>query len=289
MIIVELMGGLGNQLFQYAMGRSISLKNKARFRIDLSFFENYEWHEYSLEPFNIKAAIATKEQCEALKKRHNSIANKVLRNTINKGHVFVKEKSILYNAAYKKITDPAYLHGYWQCERYFRDYTDVLRRDLQINIPPSPANAVILEEIGKSNAVSLHIRRGNYVTVPLFNSILGTCSLEYYARGMEHISKRVSNPVFYVFSDDISWAKENLKGNYSFVFVDINDAKHDYEDLRLMQNCKHHIIANSTFSWWGAWLNPSTDKIVIAPAKWFADPEKNKTAAYLVPGNWTKF
>lgn len=289
MIVVQLTGGLGNQLFQYAMGRTLASFNQVELKLDLSFFKTYEWHAYSLSPFAINEIHASESECDQLRQAHTSFANRVLRKTIGKGNYISYEKNLLYNPVYKKITSPTYLVGYWQCEKYFKEYETLIREEFQVKIPPSIVNKDLLNKIESgNNAVSLHIRRGNFVNVPVVNAVHGTSSLAYYEDAMNYVSERVSNPVFYVFSDDIAWAKANLMGSRSFVYVDINDAAHDYEDLRLMQRCQHHIIANSTFSWWAAWLNPSPDKIVIAPAVWFADAEKNKEAKDIVPPSWIR-
>ncbi len=289
MIIVQLTGGLGNQLFQYAMGRSLSVRLNTEFKIDKSFFKDYEWHDYSLDPFNLKCGEADADEIDIILKRRAVKTERIITKLTGRLTGVITENSLLYDPKYKKITSPAYLKGYWQCAKYFDDTESVIRQDLQIKIPPSLENSGILKRISETNSVSLHIRRGNYVNVAEVNSVHGTCSMDYYQEALRYIKQRVANPVFYVFSDDIAWAKANLTGNDNFVFIDVNDAAHDYEDLRLMQHCKHHIIANSTFSWWGAWLNTSSEKIVIAPSKWFADEEKNKTASAIIPDNWVRF
>lgn len=287
MIIVHLMGGLGNQLFQYSFGRNIALKNNCELKLDISSYENYEWHEYSLAPFNVEATIASTHEIKKLHEKHNRLFNKILRKTINKGIIKYIEKSISFNDEYLHIQSPAFLSGYWQSEKYFIENKSIITNELTIKVPASDENQKLLNDINNCNAVSLHIRRGNYVSVKEFNQVLGTCSLEYYASAIKYIEERLPNPVFYVFSDDITWAKQNLLSEHKFVFVDINDAKHDYEDVRLMQHCKHHILANSTFSWWGAWLNKSPEKIIIAPEQWFQG-EKNKDSLHLVPENWIR-
>jgi hypothetical protein len=288
LIIVQLTGGLGNQMFQYAMGRVLAIENKVELKLDLSFFKNYEWHAYSLSPFSIQETFATESECDYLRQKHVSIVNRVLRKTIRKGNYVAYEKNLLYDVAYKKITSPAYLVGYWQCQKYFKEHEALIREEFKLKVPPSTANKELLQEIESGNAVSLHIRRGNFVNVPVVNAVHGTSSLAYYEEAMKYISERVTDPVFYVFSDDIAWAKANLTGSRKFVFIEGNDAAHDYEDFRLMQRCKHHIIANSTFSWWAAWLNPSPGKMVIAPRQWFADVEKNKEASDIVPERWIR-
>ncbi len=287
MVIVQLMGGLGNQMFQYSFGRSIALKNKCDLKLDLSTYENYEWHEYSLSPFNIKATIANQSEIDVLLQKHDHFINKVLRKTMNLGQVKIIEKNIAFNPDYLHIKAPVFLSGYWQSENYFIENKHIIENELNINIPASIDNQRLLDDINTCNAVSLHIRRGNYVSVTEFNNVLGTCSLDYYDSALHFISEKIENPVFYVFSDDILWAKENLNSDHNFIFVDINDAKHDYEDLRLMQHCKHNIIANSTFSWWAAWLNNFQDKIVIAPKQWFRG-EKNIDSLHLIPENWIR-
>lgn len=288
MVIVQLMGGLGNQLFQYAMGRNLAMKWNTVLKLDVSSYEGYEWHDYSLSPFNIDAAFATAEEVAHLVKLHGSFINRVLRKTTGKGAFAVHERSMLFDSQYLKIKPPIFLSGYWQSEKYFEQSASKIRQEFKIKIPPSEENARLLEDIKNNNSVSLHIRRGNYISVPEFNKVLGTCSLEYYDKAISYLSSRMKDPVFYIFSDDIPWARANLRSEFRMNFVEINDATHDYEDIRLMQHCRHHIIANSTFSWWGAWLNDSPQKIVIAPKQWFVEFEKNKAAETLIPAGWVK-
>jgi hypothetical protein len=175
-----------------------------------------------------------------------------------------------------------YLAGCWQSERYFKDIEDVIRREFTVKIKPDANNERTTALINSVNAVSLHIRRDDYVT----NQRHGTCALAYYQQAVEIISRKVSSPYFFVFCDDILWAKENLKLKYPTVFISHNDAAKDFEDLRLMTQCSHHITANSTFSWWGAWLNKKYDKIVIAPGKWFNDEGINTKD--LIPEGWIR-
>ncbi len=288
MIIVQLTGGLGNQLFQYAMGRSIASRNNTTLKLDINFFKTYEWHDYSIGPFCINEVIASEEDFRQINAVNNTVINKIKRKVFGSEPVMIHERDMLFNPAYLGIKDPAYLFGYWQCEKYFKDNEAILRNEFRIKPAPSPANAALLEKINTTQAVSLHIRRGNFVSVDAVSKTHGTCSMEYYAAAVEKILSVCSNPVFYVFSDDIPWAKENLSIGQPCFFVDINDDKTDYEDLRLMSSCQHHIMANSTFSWWGAWLNNKPGKVVVAPKQWFADEEKNKMTRDLIPGSWLK-
>lgn len=278
---------MGNQLFQYAYGKALSKKNNCELKLDVSTFEHYEWHEYSLKPLSIDVKLASKIEIEILKGQNLSLINRIKRKIFTKS-AFIQEESLLFNPAYLEVKDPAYLAGYWQSEKYFLSAQDEVRRDFHIRIPPSLLNQGLLTKVKACNAVSLHIRRGNYVQIDFVNKVHGTCSIDYYERAVELISTKISNPIFFIFSDDIAWARENLNLRYEMNFVDINDAKTDYEDLRLMSSCKHHILANSTFSWWGAWLNESAEKIVIAPETWFADKGNNDQTTDLIPAGWIR-
>lgn len=286
--IVHIMGGLGNQLFQYAYGRSLAVKFSADLYLDDSFFADYEWHDYSLKPFHLQAAMASAADCAALKKQPAGLLFRIRRKLGWAHDSFVEEAGLQYNEVYQSVRPSAYVSGYWQSEKYFVDIADLIREDFRIVIAPSAANAAMLQQIKQSNAVALHIRRGNFVNVPEVNKVHGTCSPEYYAAAIAYITERVKDPVFYIFSDDLGWAKAHLNMQYPAVFVDLNDAAHDYEDLRLMQHCRHQITANSTFSWWGAWLNNNPTKIVVAPKQWFADPIKNAQTKDLVPESWVR-
>jgi hypothetical protein len=136
--------------------------------------------------------------------------------------------------------------------------------------------------------VSVHIRRGDYVTNSHTNAVHGTCSLEYYENAINYISEKVKAPHFFVFSDDYKWALENFKNRSYPVTCISNNADKNYEDLTLMYNCKHHIIANSSFSWWGAWLNPNEDKIVIGPKQWFKSKKQSTDTKDVMPKEWVK-
>jgi hypothetical protein len=287
MIIVSLTGGLGNQLFQYAFGKYLAISNNSKLKLDVSSYENYEWHDYSLSPFCIDEIFATTEECDNYKGIGLNIFQKLYRKVRGLNYLLV-EDNFQFNPNYKLQTSPIYLNGYWQSENYFKEIESKLRNDFSFKIPPSKNNEVLIEKMHQENAVSLHIRRGNYVNVSQVNETHGTSSLEYYNEAVEIMSTKVIDPIFYIFSDDILWAKNNLNLNFETVFVDINDSKSDYEDLRLMSNCKHNITANSTFSWWGAWLNTNNSKIVICPKVWFNDKKLNDQTNYLIPAEWLR-
>jgi len=295
MIITHLNGGLGNQMFQYAAGRRLAVKNNTDLKIDTSALgrELLEGtpREYNLHVFDIADNFATEKEIDSMKKRGDSffaLAKKKLGMKIGsyEGKSFVAEKHFHFDPEVLKLGDSKYLQGYWQSEKYFLDIENIIRKDFTVKIPPTETNQKMMDEINSQNSASLHIRRGDYVNDEKTKKFHGICSLDYYIRGAKLIAEKNPDVRFFVFSDDIAWAKENLKLDFPMMFVDINDDDHNYEDMRLMSKCRHHIIANSSFSWWGTWLNPNQEKIVIAPKKWFNDA--NIDTSDLIPEKWIR-
>lgn len=281
MIIIKLIGGLGNQLFQYSLGRHLSIRNNAQLKLDVSGFETYKLHKYSLYNFNIVENFSSNEEVKKL-----GINNKILKNINNllplQYRKYIKESGYLFAPMILDLKDNVYLEGYWQSEKYFKDIEDAIKKEITLKVE---VDELVQNLIDGTESVSLHIRRADYVTSPKAIKVYSACSLEYYRQAIDIITKKISNPNFFVFSDDIDWAKKNLKINYPLFFVD-HGAEKNYEDLILMSKCRHNIIANSSFSWWGAWLNNNSDKIIIAPKKWFNDNSKNTSD--LLPNNWIK-
>lgn len=288
MIIIDIKGGLGNQLFQYALGRNLSLLNKQELKFDISHFNKKACaRKYSLNNFNIAGKIATK--AEIAKYTNTPViiryVHKLLpyyrRPLINqKGTVF--DPNIL-------LAKDAYLSGYWQSEKYFISNATTIKKDLLLkkNKLSELRSNQYFKKITDSNAVSVHIRRGDYVTNPKTNKKFGILPMEYYKKASQHIESKVKTPLHYfVFSDDITWAKKNISfENNPITFVE-QETNKDYIDLMLISLCKHNITANSTFSWWGAWLNSNPDKITIAPKQWVV--HGNKDVSDLIPRDWIK-
>jgi hypothetical protein len=181
---------------------------------------------------------------------------------------------------------PVYLDGYWQSERYFSDIAGVLRQEFTAEAPLDRENEALAAGIAAVNAVSLHVRRGDYVDDPTTNRFHGICAPDYYQRAVDFVASRVEAPRLFVFSDDLQWTRANLRFSVPMTFVDANPPDCGYRDMRLMTRCRHHIVANSSFSWWGAWLNPSREKIVVAPCRWFG-ASRNDTSD-LIPPNWVR-
>lgn len=287
MVIAKLMGGLGNQLFQYAVARHLAELHHAEFRIDVSFFDTYELHTYSIWPFNIEERFASAEEIATL--TEVGIARRLIRRGLRLltgcTATHIKEKHFHFDPEILKLPDGVYLDGYWQSEKYFADIAGIIRREFTLKIPQKGKDKELGELISACGSTSLHIRRGSYLYASY--SEHGTCELEYYYRCVKELGSLVRNPHFFVFSDDPEWARNNLKLPYKVTYVTHNGPDKDYEDLRLMSQCKHHIIANSTFSWWGAWLSPNSEKIIFAPRQWFAK-KTDKNTKDLIPPEWIK-
>lgn len=317
MIIVRLVGGLGNQMFQYAMGRSLALRKNTELKLDKSWlgkkFSTGTYREYMLDVRNIQENFATAEELKRVKNGDNGIAARFLLWILGKEFPVFKIKQIknylvarllgketpfyaqpVVNERFYYVFDPdilkvnkdVYLQGYWNNEKYFKDIKDTIRKEFEVKTPPTKENQAMLEKIKDCNAVSIHIRRSDYVTDPVTKKLHNTFNMDYYQKAVKIIASRVGDPHFFAFSDDIAWVKKNLKIKYPITYVDYNDIPHGYEDMRLMSSCKHNIIANSSFSWWGAWLNPNPDKIVIAPLKWLNDP--NIDTSDVTPKSWIR-
>jgi hypothetical protein len=281
MIIVRLQGGLGNQLFEYACGRALALRNGAPLKLDLTNYRDRSYAErrpYLLDRFRITASEAGPLE---LKLAHGGrIARAATALAPSRRFRTFREESLRFQPEAAAARGNVYLLGYWQCERYFADCADTVRSEFALRGEPQGENISLLREIEERESVSVHVRRGDFLTEPGFQA----CGLEYYRSAAERIARAVRAPHYYVFSDDPAWAKEYLALQPA-VFVSHNGTGRPEEDLRLMRWCKHHIIANSTFSWWAAWLCEQPGKMVIAPRRWFADPKRDSSD--IVPASWT--
>ncbi len=292
MIIVRLKGGLGNQMFQYACGRALSEKNKRTLLLDLTSLlhrpsnPSSTVRNYELDVFNIQ------ERFTFLSRLNKKISNSNLFYKINSKLDILKDqleivkkindKEMGFDEQFFKIKGKIYLDGYWQSEKYFKDIEDIIRKEFILKSMGEEANKIkkVIEK--EKNSVSIHIRRGDYVNNPKTLAIHGVCSIDYYKRAIKYINKKTKGVKFFVFSDDIPWVKENLELKNVF-FVSNSNIKAE-EDLFLMSLCKNNIIANSSFSWWGAWLNKNREKIVVAPQNWF----NNKKEKDIVPLSWIR-
>ncbi len=283
-VITRLIGGLGNQLFQYAAARRIAVKNGWPIKLDVSGFDAYKRRPYTLSQFRIVEDFASAEDLRQLKRSPFGLLIQRLVPSVRQTHI--RERHFHYDPRLREIRSSIYLAGYWQSEKYFSDVSDTIRADFAVKTPPTADNARTLQLVDGTNSVAVHVRRGDYTTNPRARRLHGSCTLDYYGRALAEISRRVHLPHFFVFSDDLVWTRTHLVLPGPAVFVDHNGPDQPHEDLRLMSRCRHHIIANSTFSWWGAWLGSHADQVVIAPKTWFASGAHETRDLY--PHRWVQ-
>jgi hypothetical protein len=287
MVIVKLMGGLGNQMFQYAFGRDLATRYNTALKFDIGWFDgpdNSIGRHYGLDIFEISEDFGTLKDIKRYSEKNIPSYFKPLTRLLSRTN-YVKEVNLQFSGEIYNSPDNSYLDGYWQSEKYFAGIRQILIHDFSFRNKPDSTNIKWLDKIRATNSVSIHVRRGDYVNIAVTNEFHGLCNPEYYLNSCKVIESKVESPEYYIFSDDITWAKENLYFAFPCNFIENND-NHGHEDLRLMINCKHNIIANSSFSWWGAWLNTNPEKTVIAPQKWFNDPTIDTKD--IVPDTWIR-
>lgn len=287
-IIIKVSGGLGNQLFQYALGRNLQLTHHQPVSFDLSWYSTQTLRTYELQHFHATVPLANYTRIGPLfrYRPRGGMLGRFLDPFRVDTKRYKRETHPGFDPEVLTLEAPAYLDGYWQSEKYFAPIRNLLQQELTLKELPNDANAQLLERIASSPSISLHVRRGDYVTSASTNAFHGTASLDYYRAGVEHLATVTPGATIYIFSDDQAWVKDNLHFSQPTVFVDVNSADRARDDIRLMSACQHHIIANSSFSWWGAWLNPKPGKVVVAPKRWFADPTVD--TADLVPQEWVR-
>lgn len=290
MKIVKFNGGLGNQLFEYAFGLAVEDYYKEEVYYDVSNY-NLKTHLETSRPFllnkyNTHLKFARKKERKKCINENSKLKNKV--NKLFKKEIF-KEKSNRIIEKHAQIYDEnmflekenIYFEGFFQSEKYFKHIRKKVLENFTLKESLDEKNTYFLNKILNSTSISLHIRRGDY----LLCDCMENCNLDYYYQGIDYIKQKINNNIeIFIFSDDIPWVKENLKIADKVNYIDINNDAASYCDIELMRNCKHNIIANSSFSWWGAWLNNNPNKIVIAPRIWF----KNEPQYDIIPEEWIK-
>lgn len=285
-VIIKLDGGLGNQMFQWALARTIQEVADVDVYLDMSYFSKSYARPYQLNIFQFEPNFV---QDYEIKFKLNLIwkLRKFLNGMRFMGIKLLSEQGFNFDKnMINKVQPDTYIIGFFQSEQYFNFVKGRIRDDFRFKYLPDEENRRIITNINKTTSVSLHIRRGDYVEKEYYQNLYTPCTLDYYKRAVDYIAQKHPNPTLFVFSDDIRWARLNLKLPYETFFVENNRGKKSYEDLRLMSMCKHNIIANSSFSWWGAWLNNFPEKIVVAPKKWFNDDSIIQTD--IIPQEWIK-
>jgi len=295
MIVVKLMGGLGNQMFQYAFAKNLAVKNRTFLKVDLTFLldrtprENFVFRDYDLDIFNLKVEESTSDEVNKFFMQPKSLLEKVIYKIQFQSKVLIREKKFYFESNNFSSAKNCYLDGYWQSEKYFKENEEIIRKDFSFKFSFSEKEQELNKEILLKNAVCINFRRTDFVNQEKSAETHGATELEYYEKAIDLLITKVSNPHFYIFSDDIQWCMENIKISYPITFVG-----HEFKGtkfssyLQLMKNCKHFIIPNSTFAWWAAWLCEDKNKIVITPKKWFKDISLQEQTEDIIPEKWIK-
>jgi len=301
--IIKIIGGLGNQMFQYAFYYSFVRKNNdGKSKLDITEFGQYTLHNgielNSVFGINLKDQIATLSEIKKVKDKHPFFKyRKILGRILSKNPNLFLSKKHFVEKSFSNFSPEVYnfkgkyLEGYWQNEKYFKFFrSELLAFFSWKNV--TEQNQKYAERMKNENSVSVHIRR--FDKPKTFHDLFyrlrlalvwRTCKKSYYLRSIDLLNKELINPVFYIFTDNINWVKKNIPQNKNFILVDWNRGKDSNQDMYLMTRCKHNIISMSSFSWWGAWLNQNPEKIVIAPKKWAA---KFVRKTDIIPQDWIK-
>ena len=275
--LLKVSGGLGNQLFQYAAGRALASRTNARLVLDISFYDKGRHRTFELDQFPIQADV---QHCSS-GMTWMSRGYQLVRSIVRRDRIY-REPHFQFDPHFESLQPPVTLTGYFQTYRYFEKFEQQIREELRVPDPSDSETLQLSQKLSEQNYAVLHIRRGDYVSSTKASRIYAQCTLDYYQAAMERLP--VSNPVL-VLSDDLPWARENLTAVRPLIFPEDKVARPGLADLWLMAQAKHHIIANSSFSWWGAWL-AGKGGLKIAPRKWFHD-----SAVYdrdLIPGDWIR-
>ncbi|MGY3802534.1 alpha-1,2-fucosyltransferase [Pigmentibacter ruber] len=289
-ITVRLRGGLGNQMFQFAAGAALAKKLNAQLFLDKSD-SSLKLHHYSLEKFNLDCKYVKKNAFFNKFMEFLLIINYKIKRYFNIDlvkNMFYFEKSPAYESHFFDVKKSKYLIGYFQSEKYFLNYKEFILKQFQFPDNLNNKNKILLERIHGTNSVSVHIRRGDYITNPSASQVHGNCcDNEYYNNSIKYLQNLYKDIELFIFSDEIEWVKKNMPFNCVCHYIENNKEENPIEDLRLMSNCKNNIIANSTFSWWGAYLNSNENKIIIAPKNWFSNADLNSKID-IIPSSWVR-
>ena len=281
MAIVRIQGGLGNQMFQYAMARNYEKKYLEKICFDIDCKNATTPREYELDKLNIKE-IEKVDGKDVLKyRKYRKICEKYKTLKIFSGILNYEFEKKEFEV--QKINKCSYLDGYWQNIKYFEDIKDILNKEFIYSWKLKKEQKNIINYINNSNSIGIHVRRGDYLNI-INASYHETQNLDYYKRAVEYVERIIENPTFFVFSDDIDWCKQAFLFN-DFCFIDKNINNNALEDFEMLKSCSHHIISNSTFSWWAAWLSKTQNNIVIAPEKWYKDKDLNNKCKSAILNN----
>lgn len=292
-VTVSLYGGLGNQLFQYATARSLAIRLQAELALDLAWFNivnkmpDVTPRKFALAPFNIQGILQNEGAALFMTgNRIQRLAKKILqliRPSITNINL-IQEGKLTFDPHIFSLHGSLWLKGHWGSFKYYQNIRPLLQHEIATPGQLNPKSAELISAISESDAIAIHIRRGDYVTNKRAAKRHCLCDMEYYRAGLQIAAQGLKNPHCYIFSDDTEWVRDNFKIAVPMTIVDINGPDDAHQDLWLMAACKRFIIANSSFSWWAAWLSKAKDKLVVCPKKWAV--RANHDTQNLIPADW---
>lgn len=289
MIIVKLQGGLGNQLFQFAFAKALASHRKDKLYIDTNWFKKNNgatYRQFELHHLGIEFERASNKQLRIFfPKGAVHKFKKTVKEKFGKVCLIKETQVSMFQDSLFTLQGDIYLAGYWQSWKYFESISSQIKQQFLLHTNLSPTAQAVLQNIKENTPLSIHIRRNDFANNLAIRKVHGVCSLEYYRKAIRMVRNQHPNIHCFVFTDEPDWAEEKLSSVQNLKIVRKTKS---YEDLFLISNCKHHIVANSTFSWWGAWLCPNPNKLVIAPKQWYADEQLNKTTVDLIPKGWIR-
>ncbi|HVM77090.1 MAG TPA: alpha-1,2-fucosyltransferase [Candidatus Paceibacterota bacterium] len=299
MITTFFRGGLGNQMFQYAAGLALAKRNGADFFCDITHInDRFPRRNFTYRTFDLPKVFSIEPRYTALSKLSQALPIPGvwlgidllfmnIREEFHQLEIIYEDKRLEFDPAVLAAKGNVMLYGRWENEKYFKDTEADVRQAFRFRNLLTGEASLVAKQIESSNSVSIHVRRGDYAAFKNVQQTMGETNINYYHDALRHMASRVQNPRFFVFSDDVEWCKKNLPQEFSYTFAEPTSAgPHAAFHLELMSRCKHNIIANSTFSWWGAWLNANPGKMVIAPKRWYADPAL--AGSDIVPVGWER-
>lgn len=287
-------GGLGNQMFQYSFASILAIKNNASVLLDLNFFDEREKklgftpRNFELTVFNNSYVKASKSDLLLFEKM--SFMNKAKRKLGLHYPKIYNEPSFDFQTDALSLKSPVYLKGCFQSYKNFVGYECFIGQLFSFPVDTlDEINKDLLIQIKSVNTIAIHIRRGDYVSDKITAEYHGSCSLDYYLEAIKLMSSKNKDFTLVFFSDDSHWVKEQFSDlPYAKIVVDCNEGKDSWKDMLLMSSCHHNIIANSSFSWWAAWLNVNPEKVIIAPKQWFVETDLEKSTKDLIPSEWIR-
>ncbi|MCW2601820.1 MAG: glycosyl transferase family 11 [Frankiales bacterium] len=296
MVIVRLYGGLGNQMFQYAAARALAHRLGSVLKLDLGWFDTQDQRHYGLNAFRVWENLADPAEIADITGRTFSRSERlalVIASTLRSRHaarllsargtLLREQRNFEFDARLATATGHLYMDGYWQSHKYFEHIRQIILREFDVQYEQPDRDRELSASIDTGNSIAVHVRRGDYATNSRAHEVHGLCTLDYYRNAIDFMIARVEEPSFFFFSDDPEWVKQNIAMPERTTVIDSDVTRLDCDDMRLMSKCAHHVIANSTFSWWGAWLAKRPGQLVVAPQQWF---RTQVAPVDLFPSHW---